>query len=89
MKLVSAENPNPSQLIIYQTHDGKTRLDVRLDQETVWLTLNQMAELFQRDKAVISRHIRNVFNEERSQRPSRMTGSQKLHELKEINYDPR
>jgi len=63
MKLVLAENPNPSQLIIYQTQDGKTRLEVWLDHETVWLTLNQMADLFQRDKSVISRHIRNVFEE--------------------------
>jgi hypothetical protein len=50
-------------LILYQTEDGKTRLEVRRGQETVWLTLNQMAELFQRDKSVISRHIRNVFDE--------------------------
>ncbi len=52
-----------SELILYQTNDGKTRLEVRMDQETAWLTLNQMAELFQRDKSVISRHIRNVFEE--------------------------
>jgi len=63
MKLLSEENPSQSQLILYQTNDGKTRLEVRLDQETVWLTLNQMADLFQRDKSVISRHIRNVFEE--------------------------
>lgn len=63
MKLLSKENPSPSQLIIYQTQDGKTRLEVWLDKETVWLTLNQLAELFQRDKSVISRHIRNVFEE--------------------------
>ncbi|MGH7595210.1 MAG: virulence RhuM family protein, partial [bacterium] len=52
-----------SELILYQTNDGKTRLEVRMDQETAWLTLNQMADLFQRDKSVISRHIRNVFEE--------------------------
>jgi len=52
-----------SELIIYQTDDGETRLQVRMDQETAWLTLNQMADLFQRDKSVISRHIRNVFEE--------------------------
>ncbi|MBV6505477.1 MAG: hypothetical protein ILNGONEN_01039 [Syntrophorhabdaceae bacterium] len=63
MKLLSAETPNSSQLVIYQTQDGQTRLQVRLDQETVWLTLNQMADLFQRDKSFISRHIRNVFEE--------------------------
>jgi len=50
-----------SDVIIYQARDGKTRLEVQLDHETVWLSLNQMAELFQRDKSVISRHLRNVF----------------------------
>ncbi len=52
-----------SELILYQTEDGGTRIEVRLQGETVWLSLNQMAELFQRDKSVISRHIRNVFEE--------------------------
>jgi len=63
MKLLFDESAAPSQLILYQTEDGGTRLEVRMGQETVWLTLNQMAELFQRDKSVISRHIRNVFEE--------------------------
>ncbi len=57
-----------SELIIYQTDEGDTRLQVRMDRETVWLTLNQMADLFQRDKSVISRHIRNVFEEGELQR---------------------
>ncbi|MCK6558481.1 virulence RhuM family protein [bacterium] len=51
------------EILLYQTEDGKTRLEVRLLGETVWLTLNQMAMLFQRDKSVISRHIRNIFEE--------------------------
>jgi len=56
--------PEPdSALILYQTEDGRTRLQVRLESETVWLSLNQMADLFQRDKSVISRHIKNVFEE--------------------------
>lgn len=50
-------------MILYQTEDGRTRLEVRLRGETVWLSLNQMAELFQRDKSVISRHIRSLFEE--------------------------
>jgi hypothetical protein len=50
-------------LILYLTEDGRTRLQVRLDGETVWLSLNQMVDLFQRDKSVISRHIKNVFEE--------------------------
>ncbi len=52
-----------SEFLLYQTEDGRTRIDVRLEDETVWLSLNQMVELFQRDKSVISRHIGNVFKE--------------------------
>lgn len=63
MKLILKHDPSKSQLILYQTEDGKTRLEVRFAGETVWLTLNQLAGLFQRDKSVISRHIRNVFEE--------------------------
>ena len=63
MKLILKDHPSASQVILYQTEDGKTRLEVRFAGETVWLTLNQLAELFQRDKSVISRHIRNVFEE--------------------------
>lgn len=51
------------ELIIYQTEDGLTKIDVRLDNDTVWLSLDQMAELFQRDKSTISRHIKKVFQE--------------------------
>ena len=54
---------NKGELIIYQTEDGQTKIDVRMDNETVWLSLDQMAELFQRDKSTISRHIKKVFQE--------------------------
>ena len=54
---------NKGELIIYQTEDGLTKIDVRMDNDTVWLSLDQMAELFQRDKSTISRHIKNVFQE--------------------------
>jgi len=52
-----------NKIIIYQTEDGQTQIDVRLENETVWLTQAQMAELFQKDRTVITRHINNVFNE--------------------------
>jgi hypothetical protein len=55
--------PTKSEIILYQAEDGKTRVEVRIQGETVWLPLNQMAELFQRDKSVISKHIRNIFDE--------------------------
>ena len=59
---------NPGQaphgeIVIYQMDDSQTRIDVRMVDETVWLSLDQMAELFQRDKSTISRHLSNVFNE--------------------------
>src|SRR5260370_33472656 len=50
-------------LLLYQTEDGRTRREERAPEEAVWHSLNQMAELFQRDKSVISRHIKNVFDE--------------------------
>ncbi|PJB96366.1 MAG: hypothetical protein CO080_03435, partial [Nitrospirae bacterium CG_4_9_14_0_8_um_filter_70_14] len=49
------------EVIVYEAPDGQVRVDVRLERETVWLSLNQVAELFDRDKSVISRHLRNVF----------------------------
>ena len=54
---------DPSEFLLYQTEDGRTRLEVPTTGDTVWLSLNQMARLFQRDKSTISRHIRNIFNE--------------------------
>jgi hypothetical protein len=52
-----------SEIVLYQTEDGQTRVECRFVGETVWLALNQMADLFQRDKSVISKHIKNVFEE--------------------------
>ncbi|MBQ8831884.1 MAG: virulence protein RhuM/Fic/DOC family protein [Paludibacteraceae bacterium] len=54
---------NNNQIIIYQTADNQTQIDVRMEHDTVWLTQAQMADLFQKDRTVISRHIRNVFKE--------------------------
>jgi len=54
---------NKGELIIYQTEDGLTKINVRMDNDTVWLSLDQMSELFQRDKSTISRHIKNIFQE--------------------------
>lgn len=52
-----------NKIIIYQTQDGQTKIDVRLENETVWLTQNQMAELFQTTKQNVSLHIKNIFEE--------------------------
>ena len=51
------------EIVIYPTEDGLAKLDVKMRGETVWLSLDQMALLFGRDKSTISRHIRNVFAE--------------------------
>ena len=52
-----------NQLIIYQTEDGKVKIETHFENETVWLNIDQIAELFQRDRSVISKHIRNIFKE--------------------------
>lgn len=57
------EQNNKSEIILYQTDDGTTKIDVRLSDNTVWLSLNELSELFQRDKSVISRHIKNIYEE--------------------------
>jgi prophage maintenance system killer protein len=61
MKDNSVEQAAFGDVILYQTADGASAIDVFLKGETVWLTLNQMAELFGRDNSVISRHLRNIF----------------------------
>ena len=52
-----------NKIVIYKASDGQTAIDVRLEKDTVWLTQAQMAELFQKDRTVIGRHIRNIYNE--------------------------
>lgn len=54
---------NYGEILIYQTEDGLTKLDVNMHDETVWLSLDQMSDLFARDKSTISRHIKNIFEE--------------------------
>lgn len=65
-----------SEILIYQTEDGQTKIQTRFENETVWLTQEQIVELFQRDQSVISRHIKNVFVEGELDSESNM---QKLH----------
>ena len=52
-----------TEILMYQSDDGTTKIDVHMENETVWLSLDRMAELFQRDKSTISRHIKNIFEE--------------------------
>lgn len=52
-----------SEILLYQTEDGQTKIEVRLENETVWLTQKEMADLFQKERSVITKHINNVFEE--------------------------
>ena len=52
-----------SNIIMYTTEEGITKIEVTFDHDTVWLSIDQMAELFQRDKSVIGKHVRNIFKE--------------------------
>ena len=58
----SVKEINNSNIIMYTTEDGLTKIEVTFDGDTVWLSLDQMAKLFQRDKSTISRHIKNIFS---------------------------
>jgi len=57
-------NAIESQLVIFHSENGKINVEVRVSEETVWLSLTQIAEVFERDKSVISRHLKNIFQEE-------------------------
>ena len=65
------QSTDKGEIVVYQP-DYSTKLEVRLDGETVWLTQAQMAELFQRDQSVIARHIQNVFKENELEKISNM-----------------
>jgi len=51
------------QIILFQTQGGETKIEVRLSNETVWLTTDQMAELFLRDRSTIQRHIKRIYDD--------------------------
>ena len=85
MKLLYMEDKG--EIVIYQTQDGTTQLDVRLDGETVWITQDQMAQLFQRDKSVITRHINNIYSEGELERESTSAKIAFVPESRERSYD--
>lgn len=61
-----------TEILIYQTEDGKTRIEARLTDETVWLSLDQMAELFQKSRSTINEHILNIYEEQELEKESSM-----------------
>ena len=76
---------NKGEVIIYQTDDGLTHIDVRMEDETVWLTQAQLCELFQSSKANVSEHIKHIFEEGELEETSdvrkfRTTGSEVQNE---------
>jgi hypothetical protein len=84
------------EVLVYEDPDGRVRVDVRLEHETVWLSLTQMAELFGRDKSVISRHLRNVFQSGELERQAtvaksatvqREGGREVIREIEYFNLD--
>lgn len=60
---LSLYQPSDESIVVYKSNDGIVQLDVQVSDETVWLTLDQLAMLFDRDKSVISRHLRNIYAE--------------------------
>lgn len=96
MTLSAPTNPPGSEILVYEDRDGRVWVDVRPDRETVWLSLTQMAELFGRDKSVISRHLRNVFQSGELERQAtvaknatvqREGGREVIREIEYFNLD--
>ncbi len=77
---------NQSDMLIYQTEDGKTKIETRLENATVWLTQEQMSELFQRDRTVITKHINNIFKEGELDKKSNVQILHIAHSDKPVQY---
>ena len=84
------------EIVLFKTPEGDTQIDVKLEEETVWLTLNQMSSLFEKDKSVVSRHIGNIFRERELNRNStvakfatvQMEGNRRIErEIEHFNLD--
>lgn len=93
------DSENYGEIVLFQTEDGQTKLEVQLQNETVWLTIDQMAELFQRNRSTISRHIKNAFEEgeldpnvvcaffAHTTKHGAIEGREQLHEIPFYNLD--
>ena len=75
---------NNSKMIIYTTEDGLVKIETTFNSETVWLSLDQMASLFQKNKSTISRHIKNIFDEGELVKDSGAVTTKKSHNAKEM-----
>lgn len=61
-KDIMTKKSSDSNIVLYESEDSNIKLDVKLTGETIWLSLNQISQIFGRDKSVISRHLKNIFN---------------------------
>ena len=86
-KVIEMNMDNKGEIVIYQTQDGTTQLDVRLDGETVWITQDQMAQLFLRDRTAIGRHINNIYAEGELERESTCAKFAYVPETSERSYE--
>ncbi|AJI53303.1 virulence protein [Francisella philomiragia] len=77
---------NNSEILIYQTEDGKTKIQTRLENETVWLSQEQMSDLFQRDRTVITKHINNIFREDELDEKSNVQNLHLAHSDKPVKH---
>ena len=77
------------QIILFQTQGGETKIEVRLSNETVWLTADQMAELFQRDRSTIQRHIKKIYDEGELTTDSTCAFFAQVHPKLETSCHPR
>jgi len=77
---------NKSEILLYQTENGQTKLEVKLENETVWLTQQQMSDLFQRDRTVITKHINNIFLENELQEESNVQNLHIANSDKPVKY---
>ena len=80
-------NPNEESVVVYRTEDNSIQLQVKLEHESVWLTQDQMAELFQRDKSVIARHISNIYAEGELDKESTVAKFAIVPEKRERQYE--
>ncbi|MDP3465478.1 MAG: virulence RhuM family protein [Sulfuricurvum sp.] len=78
--------PQPTQFLLYKSENGKIKVDVLIQNETVWLTQEQMAELFGRDRTVVTKHINNIFKEGELEEKSNVQNLHFAHSDKPIKY---
>ena len=70
--MLNIEKMKNDQIVIYKSENGETVIDVKLENETIWLTQAQMVDLIKRDQSIISRHIRNIFKDGELDKKSNM-----------------